>query len=381
MGDATRATSAAGTERRTPLDALTGLRFFAALHVVLYHFAIPALPAAMPAGLRHAVGHGYVGVSFFYLLSGFILAYNYVVRDEAGVVAMRGTRSAFWWNRFARVYPLYVAAWLLAAPTVVAHRLEADGASVVALGKLVVAAVTSLGLMQAWLPGAHAWWNPPSWSISVEAFFYAVFPVVLPWLGSPRRPRLGLPFGLLLAALGIPVLFLLAGNPDSALAFVKYDPLLHLPTFALGVLLAELLDSPHRATLLRLRGALAACGAVALALALRTPSGPHDILFHNGLLVPAFAALILAVALGLPIVTPVLASRPLVLLGEASFGVYILQAPVRAQWERLRLGLAPSLDVPLFVMALMAVALVAYRAIEVPAQRWLRARSPFASKN
>ncbi|MBM4373490.1 MAG: acyltransferase [Deltaproteobacteria bacterium] len=358
--------------RREPLDALTGLRFFAAAHVVLYHFAEPALPAATPAVIRNVLAHGYVGVSFFYLLSGFILAYNYVDRSEDGTVRMRGTSGAFWWNRFARVYPLYLVAWLAAAPVSIGHRLAADGSPVVFAAKTTAAGLVSLGLAQAWLPGAHTWWNPPSWSISVEALFYAAFPALLPRLLAPRRSRLGLALGLYLVALFAPVVYLATTRDELLLALVKYDPLLHLPTFALGILLAELFDSPLRERLLRARVPLGVGAMSVLGLLLATPPGATNLLFHNGLLAPAFGALILAVALGLPMVSPALSSPLLLLLGEASFGLYILQSPVWSGWRRLDLGLSRGVDLAAFFGVLVAVSVAAHRLVELPARRRLR---------
>src|SRR5438477_12492625 len=79
--------------------ALTSLRFFAAGHVVLHHF-LPPLSDKWRA-LKDVVAHGYVGVSFFYVLSGFVLAHAFWHRQPA----TPQTRRAFWWRRFARIYP------------------------------------------------------------------------------------------------------------------------------------------------------------------------------------------------------------------------------------------------------------------------------------
>jgi len=74
--------------RRPVLNALTGIRFIAALYVVLFHYLDPArLDLALPAhfAVYHLVRYGYVGVSVFFVLSGFVLAYNYpTFEDPAG---------------------------------------------------------------------------------------------------------------------------------------------------------------------------------------------------------------------------------------------------------------------------------------------------------
>lgn len=356
------------------LDGLTGLRFLAAAHVVLYHFAAPALPAGTPGWARNVIAHGYVGVSFFYLLSGFILTYNYAEPDGAGAT-LRGTPKRFLLRRVSRIYPLYLFAWLLTAPFVLAHRLSAAEPWTVRAGKLAVAAATSLGLVQAWLPGANAWWNPPSWSISVEAFFYLAFPVLLPrLLSSPasRRRKLLLAY---LAALAAPAAFAAWGGAragaETLLDVVKYDPLLHLPAFAFGMLLADVYASPARERLRRWRAPLAAGGvALVLAFIVRPLDWTYP-LIHDGLLAPGFGAVILAVAVGLP-AARLFSTRAFVLLGEASYGVYILQAPLGLAWRRFAPALRPSWDFAAFFAFLCLFSIAAYECIERPAQRWLR---------
>src|SRR5487761_828074 len=87
---------------------LTSIRFFAAFYVLLFH-AERNLAALgwVPRVLMRIVGLGYVSVSFFFLLSGFILALVYL-KDGRPV-----TRRRFYWARVARIYPLYLAAMLL----------------------------------------------------------------------------------------------------------------------------------------------------------------------------------------------------------------------------------------------------------------------------
>src|SRR5262245_1529969 len=63
--------------RRPALPALTSVRFLAALHVVVYHFFL-VFPSRLPWLVAGVIGAGYTGVSFFFVLSGFVLAYNYL---------------------------------------------------------------------------------------------------------------------------------------------------------------------------------------------------------------------------------------------------------------------------------------------------------------
>ena len=89
---------------------LTSLRFFAAMHVLAFHNHLDAL-MDLPGGIRSIIRTGYVSVSLFFVLSGFILAYTYH-GDREGVSF---DRRSFWAARLARIYPVYLVGLLLAA--------------------------------------------------------------------------------------------------------------------------------------------------------------------------------------------------------------------------------------------------------------------------
>ena len=89
-----------------PLKALTGLRCFAAINIVLFHFSNPHWFGC----LAPVVNAGYASVSYFILLSGFVLAYNYSARARAGEL----DTIRFWKARFTRLYPIYLLSLLLA---------------------------------------------------------------------------------------------------------------------------------------------------------------------------------------------------------------------------------------------------------------------------
>ena len=102
------------------LKPLTGLRFLAALLVVVHHFGPYILTSPVSDPLRtlkvverNIIFTGMIGVDLFFVLSGFILAYTYL--DGRG--RLRGTRGQFWIARIARIYPIYVCAWVVAVPS------------------------------------------------------------------------------------------------------------------------------------------------------------------------------------------------------------------------------------------------------------------------
>jgi peptidoglycan/LPS O-acetylase OafA/YrhL len=158
--------------RAPQLPKLTSLRFFAAFWVLGFH----AIPRRGPVDAWTAFwNRGWIGVTFFFVLSGFILTYTY------GREASRLDARRFWVARFARVYPLYLFAMLFAVPQLL-HFLRVAGESGTPLdpGHVAGVVMTSLAMLQSWFGQLVCVWNCPSWSLSDEAFFYALFPLVLP---------------------------------------------------------------------------------------------------------------------------------------------------------------------------------------------------------
>lgn len=361
------------------MEALTGLRFLAALHVVFYHYGRDLFPGA-PAWLENIRASGYVSVSLFFILSGFVLSCTYHEPFAQGQVSA----AAFWWRRFARIYPIYFVTFVLYTPILLLLRCPLD--DLITAGLLYVAAV------QAWSPlYSVGYYNGPGWSISDEAFFYLVFPLAARRL-LPRLSGRGLLVAALLLWLGALALggaYLLldpdhrGARPLTTLAafwinLLKFMPLSRLPEFLIGVALGKHFMEDLAAG--RRRGGRLLCAAGllgALGLLSISPQLPYPLL-HNALLAPAFAALIYGLAHGGGALGRALASAPLVLLGNASYSLYILQKPVMLGLGYYISGRprAPT-DPPTVLLALavlLVVSLLAYRLFEVPVQRLLLRR-------
>ncbi|QAT82585.1 acyltransferase family protein [Corallococcus coralloides] len=306
------------------LDALTGLRFLAALHVVLFHFGTPCLKGVAPEWMVQVMASGYASVGVFFLLSGFVLAYNYV--DTAG--GMQTPARAFWSARVARVYPVFLLMFLLSAVPTAQGSLAANSVPVAA-AKLTTAGLTVLMLLQSWVPKLALYWNPPSWSVSVEAFFYAVFPALAGRLERFRGARMTAALvGVWLLGLLPPVLYLVLrpdgpGTLDAAsggmwLTVVKFNPLMRLPEFLLGVLLGLVFVRERAAATVASRrsGAVMALAGAALLVAGFSQGAriPYP-LMHNALLAPASALLVYGLARGGGVLGKALARPWLVHLG------------------------------------------------------------------
>jgi peptidoglycan/LPS O-acetylase OafA/YrhL len=335
--------------RRPELLVLTSLRAFAALEVVLLHSLFElggSWVNRLPAPIARVLLQGQVAVSFFFVLSGFILAYTYC--EPAG--GLIDTPQRFWRARFARVYPLYCLAFLVDLPRGIQSFLDAAPSVKSALGKIAVSGASYLTLTQSWYPRVTNSWNTPGWSLSAEAFFYAVFPalVIATKRWSVWRLLALAVVCWALPALGYEGLSHFRGHDlESAnlQTFWRSFPPLRLPEFLLGVAAGRIYVSGQVSCIAKW---LRPAGLVALALIavlLGADLGLPQALVENTLEAPLFAIVILAAATS-AIPSPWwLTSRPLLLLGRSSYAVYIVHQPFKFWFESLatRLGLySPS---------------------------------------
>lgn len=357
------------------LPALTSIRFLAALTVVLCHFTQIGL-LAIPGSFVVAADGGRTAVSLFFVLSGFVLAYNY--RDS---LAAGGGVRAFYAARIARIWPvlvlallpaLAVTAWLLRSGDAVLLR-EWYGLVRPDPALLAASLLCQLLALTAWLPfaGLNQPWNGPAWSISCEAFFYALFPALLGWTAARGGFALLRWCALLWLLQGAWIALVEVATPPSRSGFLSAQfPLTHLFEFVLGVCAAHwharmplAAGARHRLGIALAGTALAAIATLALAAPGRWPA------FY--LQSPLFGAWILGLALLQRPVLGLLNWRWLVALGEASFSLYLLHVPLGrlawlAGWRAAQgwLGLALAVGLSLLV----------FRVYEEPMRRWLRRR-------
>jgi peptidoglycan/LPS O-acetylase OafA/YrhL len=331
------------------LDALTGLRFFAALSVVSLHYLDPALEA--PSVIHWVLGIGNAGVSLFFVLSGFVLAYTYLDGSQLD-------RRYFWVSRFARIYPVYLLALILAV-LLIHHRSTP-------------ALLASVVMVQSWNPHWAVRINYPAWSLSVEALFYALFPYIA-LRASRARSVLGAGFLLSVAAVASPIAYLIAihtdARPFSAFlnGIVSWNPIVYLPVFLLGVVAASALrrNQERHATLLSLLTA----GSLLALLPIAEHYEPQ--LTNGGFAAPAFALMIYALAYARGPLAAMLSVSPIVLLGEASYSIYILQAPVYAALAPVIPWRGPGLFV-VYLPALLIISLISLMLVERPLRSGLR---------
>lgn len=362
------------SDRPARVDALSGLRFWAALGILLFHYG-GAFTAGLPAWVERLRTGGHVWVGLFYVLSGFVLAYaNPRPLDASG-------QRAFWTARFARLYPAYLLAFALYAPFAL-ERWEGSGAAGIAKGAVV--ALACLTLTQAWLPPIARIWNPPGWSTSVVASFYLAFPRLLRVLAPRSRTALWVVAAAAWgASLGLPLLYVTIA-PDGAgaeilareprwLEALKFHPLARAGEFVAGVALGLLVRT--RGVRLGRAGGPAALAALAAGAALLAWGDAPYVFLHNGLIVPLFAIVVLGLASDArSVLARLLGSRLGRDLGDASFALYALQDPLWRTARALHGDPAPASAAFTagFVVLAVVIAVAVSRGLERPARRWLR---------
>jgi peptidoglycan/LPS O-acetylase OafA/YrhL len=156
------------------------LRFFASLYVLAFHYDTLIFGEMSSSGF---VSLGYSGVTFFFLLSGFILSHTYQYVD----FTKRQFVNEYLLARIARIYPAFIASLFVSLPFFLKLMLNNSGPRQELLAASAIV-LTPLGL-HAWVPGIACALNCPSWSISTELFFYCMFPLVLAPVS--RRPVAG----------------------------------------------------------------------------------------------------------------------------------------------------------------------------------------------
>jgi peptidoglycan/LPS O-acetylase OafA/YrhL len=359
--------------RAERIDSLTGLRIVPAIVVLLSHVERP--PGAGKV-LRSFLTAGYCGVTMFFVLSGFVIAHNYFDRFKSDF-----SLKVLWSYvvaRLARVYPLYLLVLLW-----------------VSVPKLLSGSYGLLWLrhalaLQAWDPslGRAYTFNGPGWSISVEFFFYAAFPLLVLVLSPAARKARNAVLALLLvvALIGLVTLWFVANgygdldwaDPRSAHRWLYRNPLCRLGDFTVGVLAALLLAALRREA----RRDWRVLGNVAVAIG----AGSFLVLMcWSGLTYRAaswdFAyvlpAALLILGLGLTpgsFASRALGTKPLLLLGEASYAVYLCHAWMLRHIHIFPVGSpSPWLVVQgCNIVLVLAVAIGLHLAFERPARQFVR---------
>jgi len=365
------------------INVLTSFRFFAASAVVIGH-SLPVFGLSETV-LRYVPA--YNGVTFFFVLSGFILTFTYRQLDTSDRVWQ------FIIARFARVWPLHATTFVLA----IILLQDVTDALFTPLG--LAAAAFNITLLHSLVPvfAFQFSYNAVSWSISDEIYFYACFIGLLSLIGRSFSWLLSIAMLGPLVMVGICLAMALPYyDPNqyslSAHTMVYLHPVARLLDFMIGMIAASLFlrfgsslkttAPPELATLLEIVGIGLMVTSVALdysTFARIWPSAPPAILFwlERSGSAPIYALGILILAFERGRVSRYLGHPTLVLLGEISFAIYLVHQII-LRWLIAHPPTSASLPIPLayglYLTTVLTISWVLWRFIERPARAALYKR-------
>ena len=411
-------TAAESAGRRPDVPALTGLRFLAAFSVLLAHGLSATVannepPTGVVLWLMQASGFG---MTLFFVLSGFVIHYNYARLVTDG--RLRGV-AAFFWARFARLYPLFLLMMLVYVLVSQRHVAYWTGRSE-EINAIFQALPYFLLSIQSWiyklidgsaLIDAIRGGSPPTWSISTEWFFYLAYPLIAWLILRARAPAIILlvvgtwcvlwtsfSTGLYdhspqIDAWAVGRFGPVAGVQNHEDSFVRWllyvSPYLRIGEFVLGAMTAQLYIAMQTRDVTRRENTLggAMFWAAALSVLLVTyleysPDVPMTIfrkMNMNFALAPSAALLVFCAARYQSAASRLLTSRPAIALGEASYSIYLVHSIVLISAVKLTgsvvHGVAYNvLKLIVLMTIVVAISLLLYTFYEAPARRWLRQR-------
>lgn len=365
------------------IKALTGLRIIAAVWVVLFHFR-PLLAAATPdfrSALAPVLNCGAQGVDLFFILSGFVLTWNYL--DRMG--PQWSTRAAvhFLWLRLARVWPVYLVTMHLALGWVIftlnfGHIHPQDPINLSAVSYL-----RQLLLVQLWFEPFFdgSSWDGPAWSISAEWLAYLLFALLVLVIFRMARATRARNLLLLAFAASLPPVLLLLGTGQF------YTPWSWLPRiitqFTAGALACAAVRRLRPSERARRGAGYLSVLLVAVIIGSLYWLDAHPLSTvsdSSGLVDVLFMPLVVALTVGVGSLPRLLATRVMVYGGQISFGLYMVHELVHTSWNWAAMQFELTLDGAAgrwIVLGLLAAAVAGsvalFHGVEEPARRWMRA--------
>lgn len=377
------------------IPELTSIRIFAALWVVFFHSGLPngflydCLTYDAPYYVHDFIRTGYLAIAIFFTLSGFVLAYNYDGIDTAE------KRQRFWLGRVSRIYPVYLVGWVLMAPIEIDSILQLRSTGAV-VRRTISNGLTSLFLMQAWIPHYALVWNTPCWALSCELFFYILYPFLLPIVQTWKERTLIVAIACTwVLSLIIPVVAILLSvggfglkyaneitRTSVLVSFIKFHPIMRLPEFFIGVLLGRMylikskaaaahpmkkkskFYAPTRITIIIL-----CCGFLASHIY-------QPLIYCGGLLTIVIGMHVYGLARDRSLIPGILRHKLFVVLGQASYAIFILHYPISLWFTNMdKDHLSAQYPLTVFLLYLIVttgISCLTFRWVEEPCRRTLR---------
>lgn len=305
-------------------------RFIAACLVLFYHYG--NLSAKIFVG--HSVYYFGAPVNYFFFISGFVMIISNEKYLNFGGKLVNFNRKDFWVKRVARIYPMYILALLL-----------------IVLFNYTIHEIDNSIPRRIWLEiaGISRWAyaksiNFPDWSVSCEFFFYLCFPFTLNWFVKNSFKSVTL---ILVLVFIFNILFsfyynhyipkLLAINTGKSYQLlvnsILRHPVLQYSIFLLGCLCGRVYLVSPKMLFIEKYSVLILVGSLLVIVIICKYNLLDMCLIDAGVFCLAYFPFVLALCKLPEKVAVFFASKPLIFLGEISYGIYIMQSPVEHYFE------------------------------------------------
>ncbi|ENT2127126.1 acyltransferase family protein [Escherichia coli] len=351
--------------RAERLNSLTSLRAFAALGVFFSHMAVIQNSSNRDfASSFEYFKLGYSGVTFFFILSGFILTYSFTISLRNG----NGSFVDFLAHRVFRIYPVHL---LCLTVFIVGHSILGGGFS-----PNILSIIKNALLIQSYSVDKEDYFsfNAVSWSISVEMFFYVSFCFII----FARKRMLALFAALIL----INVIYMASyGEISDAFShwFFYINPFNRLPDFLIGIILCKLyFEFKSKPSYLVLSFAeISSVVFILMSVYMVAKSQNSNGLQYDALFIPSMAFSILVFSFNGGIISKIISNKVMILLGDASFSFYLVHTIVISTLSKFFnvSGLGAISVIKFIVMALFAslfISIMMYLFFEKPINNKLR---------
>ncbi|WP_426476869.1 acyltransferase family protein [Chryseobacterium sp. CBSDS_008] len=335
------------------IPQITFTRFIAAMAIVISHFNKDMFLYNIDY-ISNVFLKANVGVSYFFILSGFIMVVAYHKKERIDCFD-------YYKNRFARIYPLYVLGLLLYLVTRYSN---------FSFYKIFL----YLFGLQSWIPGKAMILNFPGWSISVEFLFYLIFPILYNYFYAKGNKSIWLITGMIwiitqfFSGLYAESSYYEGPHTESH-ELLYYFPLMHINEFLAGNLAGIFFVKNHQKTNYDIPLVL-----IFILIILSLIFIP--LFYHNGLMAVLFIPFIVLISKNNGVITRLFSMKPLEYLGEASYAVYITHIPVLyilrevIQWSGYSIKIDQVFGI--YIIVLICTSVLFYQCIEKPLRDYLK---------
>lgn len=343
--------------RKSRIESMDAVRAFACLSVLGYHMYICEL--------------GHLGAAVFFMLSGFLSAYNYLDTMDTDHITLKGC-AKFSYSKLTKFYPLYFVMLLIPFAG------QAYGAlnGLTSWGKVLAKLAVNALLVQSWIPVNEFYFslNFPAWFLSSLGFAYFMLPYILRWI-----KKLGSIRAALITAFAIWAVQILAGSTgvsiyknlvlpntnvlnDFICWFTYVFPVFRLADFYIGAIMAYVFLNRKEDKISGVGWTVAEVGAILFAAAVQAGIDRGIIPFNYTVsFLPCCAALIYTFATNRGYISKLLTNRVVKYIADISSEVFLTHAVVifvcTPIIERLPLGAAEKRAV--YIAGVLALTFVA----------------------